>query len=46
MNSSGKPSEWYRQISKGGWPFSTEDNGWPSIDSTAEGLKVRVGDDE
>ncbi|WVZ15640.1 hypothetical protein V8G54_013206 [Vigna mungo] len=39
-NSSGNPSSWYRHISKGGWPFSTADNGWPSTDSTAEGLKT------
>ena len=31
---------WYRHISKGGWPFSTADNGWPTSDCTAEGLKV------
>lgn len=31
---------WYRHISKGGWPFSTPDNGWPVSDCTAEGLKV------
>jgi len=41
-NSSGNPSYWYRHISKGGWPFSTTDNGWPSIDCTAEGLKVII----
>ncbi|BAU03011.1 hypothetical protein VIGAN_11261400 [Vigna angularis var. angularis] len=41
-NSSGNPSYWYRHISKGGWPFSTADNGWPSTDSTAEGLKTAV----
>ncbi|KAJ9693196.1 hypothetical protein PVL29_012091 [Vitis rotundifolia] len=31
---------WYRHISKGGWPFTTADNGWPTSDCTAEGLKV------
>uniref|UniRef100_F6GYK3 Terpene cyclase/mutase family member n=1 Tax=Vitis vinifera TaxID=29760 RepID=F6GYK3_VITVI len=31
---------WYRHISKGAWPFSTADNGWPTSDCTAEGLKV------
>ncbi|WVZ15643.1 hypothetical protein V8G54_013209 [Vigna mungo] len=41
-NSSGNPSSWYRHISKGGWPFSTADNGWPSTDSTAEGLKTAI----
>ncbi|XP_034696745.1 cycloartenol synthase-like [Vitis riparia] len=31
---------WYRHISKGAWPFSTADNGWPTSDCTAEGLKA------
>ncbi|KAL6335515.1 hypothetical protein AAG906_030643 [Vitis piasezkii] len=31
---------WYRHISKGGWPFSTADNGWTTSDCTAEGLKA------
>lgn len=31
--------EWFRQISKGGWPFSTAGHGWPISDCTAEGLK-------
>ena len=31
---------WYRHISKGAWPFSTADQGWPISDCTAEGLKV------
>lgn len=31
---------WYRHISKGAWPFSTADHGWPISDCTAEGLKV------
>lgn len=31
---------WYRHISKGAWPFSTGDHGWPISDCTAEGLKV------
>ncbi|RCV34148.1 hypothetical protein SETIT_7G138400v2 [Setaria italica] len=30
---------WYRHISRGGWPFSTVDQGWPASDCTAEGLK-------
>lgn len=34
---------WYRHISKGAWPFSTGDHGWPISDCTAEGLKVSVG---
>jgi len=29
----------YRHISKGAWPFSTRDHGWPISDCTAEGLK-------
>ncbi|THG14782.1 hypothetical protein TEA_027327 [Camellia sinensis var. sinensis] len=36
-DSSGNLSFWYRHISKGGWPFSTPDNGWPVSDCTAEG---------
>ncbi|GFY80550.1 cycloartenol synthase 1 [Actinidia rufa] len=30
----------YRHISKGAWPFSTTDHGWPISDCTAEGLKA------
>ncbi|KAH1264006.1 Cycloartenol synthase 2 [Glycine max] len=41
-NSSGNLSHWYRHISKGGWPFSTADNGWPVSDCTAEGLKAAI----
>ncbi|KAJ7973671.1 Terpene cyclase/mutase family member [Quillaja saponaria] len=41
-NSSGDLSYWYRHISKGGWPFSTPDNGWPVSDCTAEGLKIAI----
>ena len=37
---SGDLKFWYRHISKGAWPFSTADNGWPTSDCTAEGLKV------
>ena len=33
---------WYRHISKGGWPFSTADNGWTTSDCTAEGLKLHI----
>lgn len=29
----------FRIISKGGWPFSTNDHGWPIADCTSEGLK-------
>ncbi|KAL6888522.1 hypothetical protein ACP4OV_009548 [Aristida adscensionis] len=38
-NCPGDLSYWYRHISKGGWPFSTADQGWPVSDCTAEGLK-------
>lgn len=40
MDSSGDLKYWYRHISKGGWPFSTPDNGWIVSDCTSEGLKV------
>ncbi|KAK1361098.1 Terpene cyclase/mutase family member [Heracleum sosnowskyi] len=33
---------WYRHISKGAWPFSTTDHGWPISDCTAEGLKAAL----
>ncbi|RVW23149.1 Cycloartenol synthase [Vitis vinifera] len=33
---------WYRHISKGAWPFSTADQGWPISDCTAEGLKAVI----
>lgn len=36
----GDLNKWYRHISKGAWPFSTADHGWPISDCTAEGLKV------
>ncbi|KAL8056943.1 hypothetical protein ABFX02_04G151000 [Erythranthe guttata] len=32
----------YRHSSKGGWPFSTADHGWPVSDCTAEGLKAAI----
>nr|DAD45833.1 TPA_asm: hypothetical protein HUJ06_004063 [Nelumbo nucifera] len=35
-------SYWYRHISKGAWPFSTADHGWPISDCTAEGLKAAL----
>ena len=31
--------KYFRQVSKGGWPFSTAGHGWPISDCTAEGLK-------
>eukprot|EP00262_Sarcandra_glabra_P020791 TRINITY_DN8448_c0_g2_i1.p1 TRINITY_DN8448_c0_g2~~TRINITY_DN8448_c0_g2_i1.p1 ORF type:complete len:765 (-),score=88.17 TRINITY_DN8448_c0_g2_i1:211-2505(-) len=39
---SGNLSFWYRHISKGAWPFSTPDNGWPVSDCTSEGLKAAL----
>ncbi|KAK9931606.1 hypothetical protein M0R45_018878 [Rubus argutus] len=38
----GNLSYWHRHISKGGWPFSTLDNGWTASDCTAEGLKAAL----
>nr|CBD47302.1 cycloartenol synthase [Dioscorea zingiberensis] len=38
----GDLSFWYRHISKGAWPFSTADHGWPISDCTAEGLKASL----
>ncbi|MCB1064088.1 MAG: terpene cyclase/mutase family protein [Verrucomicrobiae bacterium] len=32
-------AEHYRSPSKGGWPFSNRDHGWPISDCTAEGFK-------
>ena len=34
--------KWYRHISRGAWPFSTCDHGWPISDCSAEGLKART----
>ncbi|KAG6546956.1 hypothetical protein Mapa_011572 [Marchantia paleacea] len=39
-DSPGNMAEWYRHISKGAWPFSTRDHGWPISDCTSEGLKA------
>ncbi|OSX68467.1 hypothetical protein BU14_2748s0001, partial [Porphyra umbilicalis] len=33
---------YYRHPSKGAWPFSTVDHGWPIADCTAEGLKAAL----
>ena len=33
---------YYRHPSKGGWPFSTIEHGWPISDCTAEGLKASL----
>ena len=32
----------YRDITKGGWPFSTRDIGWVVADCTGEGLKAAL----
>jgi squalene/oxidosqualene cyclase-like protein len=32
--------KYFRHISKGGWPFSTKDHGWPIADCTAHGLEA------
>jgi squalene/oxidosqualene cyclase-like protein len=32
--------EFFRHISKGGWPFSTQDHGWPIADCTGHGLEA------
>lgn len=32
--------KYFRQVSKGGWPFSTAAHGWPISDCTSEGLKA------
>lgn len=36
-------SAYYRHISKGAWPFSTRDHGWPISDCTSEGFKAALG---
>ncbi|KAK9909494.1 hypothetical protein WJX75_003160 [Coccomyxa subellipsoidea] len=38
----GPLSAWYRHISKGAWPFSTRDHGWPISDCSSEGLKAAL----
>merc|ERR1712138_382521 len=34
--------KYYRHISKGAWPFSTRDHGWPISDCSSEGLKAVI----
>jgi len=34
--------KYYRHVSKGAWPFSTIDHGWPISDCTAEGFKCAL----
>ncbi|EFA81207.1 cycloartenol synthase [Heterostelium album PN500] len=36
------PDGYFRHISKGAWPFSTVDHGWPISDCTAEGIKAAL----
>ncbi|MES1908679.1 MAG: hypothetical protein MHM6MM_001562 [Cercozoa sp. M6MM] len=36
----GEHERYYRHITKGAWPFSTTDNGWPVSDCTAHGMKA------
>jgi cycloartenol synthase len=38
----GNLKKWYRHISKGAWPFSTRDHGWPISDCSSEGLKAAL----
>jgi cycloartenol synthase len=38
----GDLSSWYRHISKGGWTFSTADQGWPVADCTSEGFMASL----
>lgn len=38
----GTIQESYRHPSKGAWPFSTRDHGWPISDCSAEGLKAAL----
>lgn len=35
-------ARYYRHISKGAWPFSTRDHGWPISDCTSEGFKAAI----
>lgn len=34
--------EFFRHTSKGGWPFSTIEHGWPITDCTSEGVKTTI----
>ena len=38
----GRLTDWFRHISKGAWPFSTRDHGWPISDCSSEGLKAAL----
>jgi squalene/oxidosqualene cyclase-like protein len=35
-------ARYYRDPSRGGWPFSTLEHGWPITDCTAEGLRAAI----
>lgn len=35
-------NKYFRHISKGAWPFSTRDHGWPISDCTGEGFRASV----
>ncbi|KAG0504631.1 hypothetical protein KC19_N011500 [Ceratodon purpureus] len=41
-DSPGDMAYWYRHISKGAWPFSSRDHGWPISDCSSEGLKATL----
>jgi len=34
--------DFFRDVSTGGWPFSTRDHGWPISDCTSEGIKTVI----
>jgi 2,3-oxidosqualene cyclase len=42
LASSNEFERYFRHPSRGGWPFSTRDHGWPISDCTAEGLKASL----
>jgi 2,3-oxidosqualene cyclase len=42
LDNTREPERFYRHPSKGGWPFSTREHGWPISDCTAEGLKAAL----
>lgn len=38
----GPLAKWYRHRSRGAWPFSSRDHGWPISDCSSEGLKAAL----
>src|SRR5262249_31251886 len=42
LQNTGQYKRYFRHPSRGGWPFSTRDHGWPISDCTAEGLKASL----